>query len=67
MAKALLGHLHTDPRGAARLVSENARLRLRVRDLEALVLRLQDENTRLSDLQTTALLEQESLQEMLPA
>ncbi|WP_110238865.1 hypothetical protein [Nocardioides gilvus] len=67
MAKALLGHLHTDQRGASRLVSENARLRLRVRDLEALVLRLQDENTRLSDLQATALLEQESLQEMLPA
>lgn len=66
MAKALLGHLHTDPRGASRALSENARLRRRVADLEALVVRLQDENTRLADLETTAALERESLQDMQP-
>lgn len=63
MAKALLGHLHTDPRGLHRLTSENARLRRRVGELEALVLRLQEENDRLRDIETTALMEQE----MLPA
>ncbi|GGD17533.1 hypothetical protein [Nocardioides daphniae] len=67
MAKALLGHLHTDTRGSSRMVSENARLRQRIADLEALVVRLQDENTRLADLETTAALERESLQEMQPA
>ncbi|MFC6694598.1 hypothetical protein [Nocardioides daphniae] len=49
------------------MVSENARLRQRIADLEALVVRLQDENTRLADLETTAALERESLQEMQPA
>ena len=65
MAKALLGHLHDDSRAASRLASENARLRRRVADLETLVVRLQDENTRLHDLETTAALERESL-EMQP-
>ena len=65
MAKALLGHLHLDSRDAARLSSENARLRRRVADLETLVLRLQDENTRLADLETTAILERESLEMQL--
>lgn len=64
MAKALFGHLHTDPRGAHRLVSENARLRARVADLEALVSRLQVENDRLTDLQAASLLDGDALQEM---
>ncbi len=45
MAKALLGHLNTvDPRVTAHLVAENRRLRTRVADLEAHVLRLQADN-----------------------
>lgn len=45
MAKALIGHLHySDPRTPARLAAENARLRVRVRELEALALRLSREN-----------------------
>jgi hypothetical protein len=45
MAKALLGYMNgTDPRVVARLSSENRRLRERVADLEAHVLRLQAEN-----------------------
>lgn len=67
MAKALIGHLGIDQRGSARLTTENARLRRRVSDLEALVHRLQQENDRLTDLQAVRLLEDESLQEMLPA
>lgn len=63
MAKALLGHLHTESHGVHRLTAENARLRRRVSDLETLVLRLQAENDRLRDIETTTLMEQE----MLPA
>ena len=48
MAKALMGHLHSDLRDAAILSSENRRLRARVKDLEALVLSLQAENDRLA-------------------
>lgn len=45
MAKALIGHLqYSDPRTPARLAAENARLRIRVRELEALALRLSREN-----------------------
>lgn len=44
MAKALIGHLHSDPRTPARLAVENARLRARVSELEALTLRLAREN-----------------------
>ena len=44
MAKALIGYMHSDPRTPARLVSENARLRARVSELEALTLRLAQEN-----------------------
>ncbi|QNN52120.1 hypothetical protein [Nocardioides mesophilus] len=46
MAKALLGTTmsSTDPRLLASLVAENRRLRQRVTDLEAHVLRLQAEN-----------------------
>lgn len=45
MAKALVGYMNgTDPRVVARLSSENRRLRERVADLEAHVMRLQAEN-----------------------
>ncbi len=47
MAKALVGHLRIDQRVPDRSVLENQRLRRRVCDLEALVLRLQAENERL--------------------
>ena len=46
MAKALLGHLNSDVRSTAVLTVENRRLRRRVEDLEALVLRLQADNDR---------------------
>ncbi|QBR94055.1 hypothetical protein [Nocardioides euryhalodurans] len=58
MAKALIGHLHSDPRTQARLSVENARLRARVSDLEALVLRLSQENDALLAARSTARLEQ---------
>ena len=48
MAKALIGYLHSDPRNPARLASENARLRARVSELEALTLRLAQENDALA-------------------
>ena len=45
MAKALLGHMtSTDPRVTAHLTAENRRLRQRVSDLEAHLLRLSAEN-----------------------
>ncbi|GAB2880811.1 hypothetical protein [Nocardioides pacificus] len=47
MAKALIGHLPSDLRTPAHLVAENHRLRTRVGELEALVLRLSAENDRL--------------------
>ena len=69
MAKALLGTFHSDQRTAAHLVSENTRLRVRVRDLEELIARLQDENDRLAAAEAVALLELQSqgLKEMQPA
>lgn len=63
MAKALIGHLRSDQRIPARLGLENQRLRNRVADLEALVLRLQVENDRLIAEQARASL----AVEMLPA
>ncbi|CAA9388960.1 MAG: hypothetical protein AVDCRST_MAG47-2700 [uncultured Nocardioidaceae bacterium] len=49
MAKALVGYMNTtDPRVVAHLVSENRRLRQRVADLEAHMLRLQAENDALA-------------------
>ena len=48
MAKALIGYLSSDQRSAATLAAETRRLRTRVADLEALVLRLQAENDRLA-------------------
>ena len=49
MAKALLGYINgTDPRAVAHLAAENRRLRRRVEDLEAHVLRLQVQNDALA-------------------
>ena len=48
MAKALLGHVNSDVRTTAVLAVEHRRLRRRVEDLEALVLRLQADNDRLA-------------------
>jgi len=48
MAKALLGHVNSDARTTAVLTAENRRLRRRVEDLEALVLRLRADNDRLA-------------------
>jgi cell division protein FtsB len=49
MAKALLGYMsNSDPRVVAQLVAETRRLRQRVIDLEAHVLRLQSENDSLA-------------------
>jgi hypothetical protein len=69
MAKALLGTFHNDQRTPAHYLSENTRLRVRVRDLEELVARLQDENDRLAQAAASALLDLRSdeLKEMQPA
>lgn len=48
MAKALIGHVTSDLRTSAALTLENRRLRTRVEDLQALVLRLQAENDQLA-------------------
>jgi cell division protein FtsB len=68
MAKALLGTFHSDQRTSAHLLSENTRLRMRVRELEDLVSRLKDENDRLAQAEAVALLElqAETLKEMQP-
>lgn len=60
MAKALVGHLRIDQRIPSRSAVDNQRLRRRVADLEALVLRLQAENDRL-------LLEQQGASGRAPA
>jgi cell division protein FtsB len=70
MAKALLGYMSSDLRNPARLAAErlaaeNRRLRERVVDLEALIVRLQDENEKLTAAQAAALLE--PIEEMQPA
>ena len=69
MAKALIGYMNSDLRTPARLVAENDRLRSRVHELEALVLRLTEENDQLTAAQAVSLLDLEnaSLQEMQPA
>lgn len=69
MAKALIGYMNSDLRTPARLVAENDRLRSRVHELEALVLRLTEENDKLTAAQAVSLLDLEnaSLQEMQPA
>jgi hypothetical protein len=57
MAKALVGYMNTtDPRVVAHLVSENRRLRQRVADLEAHVLRVQAENDALAASVSEAML-----------
>jgi hypothetical protein len=69
MAKALLGTFHSDQRTAANLLSENMRLHMRVRDLEELVARLQDENDHLAQAAAAAALldlQSEELKEMQP-
>ena len=49
MAKALHGYLSTsDPRVVAQLTAENRRLRQRIADLEAFVLRLEAESDALA-------------------
>jgi hypothetical protein len=69
MAKALIGYMNSDLRTPARLVAENDRLRTRVGELEALVLRLTEENDKLAAAQAATLLDIEaaSMQEMQPA
>lgn len=55
MAKALLGYMSSsDPRALTRLTAENRRLRQRVADLEAQMLRLQTENDSLAPAQHDA-------------
>jgi cell division protein FtsB len=69
MAKALIGYMNSDLRTPARLTAENTRLRTRVGELEALVLRLSQENDALAAAaQADALLElrPETMQEMQP-
>ena len=71
MAKALIGYLNSDLHTTARLAADNRRLRERVVDLEAIVLRLTEENERLTAqaaamLELRAELEAGSLQEMQP-
>jgi hypothetical protein len=70
MAKALIGYMNSDLRTPARLVAENDRLRARVRELEALVLHLSEENDKLAAAHTAALIDLESAtmqEEMQPA
>lgn len=57
MAKALLGHLGTGSHVSS-VLAENRRLRQRVSDLEALVLRLQEQNDRLELERATATLDE---------
>jgi uncharacterized protein (DUF3084 family) len=66
MAKALVGYMNaSDPRTVSRLSAENRRLRERVADLEAHVLRLQRQNDALvaeRDAELLAMSEQMSEQ-----
>jgi hypothetical protein len=69
MAKALIGYMNSDLRDP-RLAAENSRLRARVTELEALVLRLSEENDRLVATRAAELLVDASprrMQEMQPA
>jgi hypothetical protein len=59
MAKALIGYLNSDLRDP-RLTAENSRLRGRVAELEAVVLRLSEENDRLVAAQAADLLSRDS-------
>jgi len=68
MAKALIGYMNSDLRDP-RLTAENTRLRARVNELEALVLRLSEENDRLVAARAEELLVETAprMQEMQPA
>jgi hypothetical protein len=68
MAKALIGYMNSDLRDP-RLAAENARLRSRVAELEALVVRLSEENDRLLAARAEQLLVETAprMQEMQPA
>lgn len=57
MAKALIGHLPPASRPSGRPAVDTHRLRRRVAELEALVLRLQQENDRLTAMQAATMLE----------
>ena len=57
MAKALVGHLPAATRRSNRPAVDVLRLRRRVAELEALVLRLQQENDRLTATQAATMLE----------
>ena len=59
MAKALIGYMNSDLRDP-RLAAENSRLRARVGELEALVLRLSEENDKLVAARAAELLRHRS-------
>ena len=59
MAKALIGYMNSDLRDP-RLAAENSRLRARVGELEAMVLRLSEENARLVAAQAAEILSRDS-------
>lgn len=66
MAKALIGYVHSDLRDP-RADADNARLRKRVAELEALVLRLSEENDRLVASRAAELVDTVAMPEMQPA
>ena len=68
MAKALIGYMNSDLRDP-RLAAENSRLRARVSELEAVVLRLSEENDKLVAARAEELLVDTAprMQEMQPA
>jgi len=59
MAKALIGYMNSDLRDP-RLAAENSRLRARVGELEAMILRLSEENDRLVATQAAELLSRDN-------
>lgn len=67
MAKALIGYLNSDLRGTSQLSMENARLRARIVELEALAGRLAEENDALVAAQTATLVERELDPALQPA
>jgi hypothetical protein len=68
MAKALIGHLQLDRGAPHQLAADNAHLRARVAELEALVTRLMEENDRLAVAQAARVLDLEpEPREMQPA
>ena len=66
MAKALIGYLDRTRHTSTGLVSENARLRARVGDLEAIVMRLAEENDRLAAREATRPVDAALLARMQP-